>query len=86
MPLKVCTVSEGVCSTPTGTQERNESEMTPGLRQKIHQADGISDLKGQIENIINKSDAAASVIDAEGEDVTNYDGEAGQIDDQRQDK
>ena len=59
LPLKVCTASEGGVgsSTPTATQDRNDdSEMTPGLRQKIAQADGTSDLKGQIENIINKSD------------------------------
>ena len=67
MPLKVCTVSEDVLSTPTATHDRNDSEMTPGLRQKIERAEGAADLKGQIENIINAS-----------EDVTNY-GEADKV-------
>ena len=39
--------------------------MTPSLRWKIAQAQGAADLKGQIENIINKSG-----------DVTTYEAEA----------
>ena len=43
-----------IASTPTEIRD-NASDMTPGLRSRIEQADGVSDIKETIERLINQA-------------------------------
>ena len=45
IPLKIGSISEDMISTPTHSNDRNNSEMTSGLRLKIDQAEGATDMK-----------------------------------------